>query len=118
MQRWNRWQDWLNVILGIALMASPWILGATGTAAVLWSGLVGGAVIAIVGLWALYQPEGTVPEWVNVVLGVWVIVSPFVLGFSNMANVLWYNVVLGVIVGILAFWTERQVEAGHGAMRT
>jgi urease accessory protein UreE len=32
----KRWQDWVNAVLGVALIASPWILGfaqARGVAA-------------------------------------------------------------------------------------
>src|SRR5215470_19223722 len=30
----NRWQDWLNLILGAWLFISPWVLGFANTAAV------------------------------------------------------------------------------------
>jgi hypothetical protein len=33
MQKWNRWQDWTNVVLGVILFITPFIFGATGNTA-------------------------------------------------------------------------------------
>ena len=111
MAKWTRWQDWANVVLGVILIISPWVLGATGTNAILWGAVIGGVLIALVGLWALYQPEQTLPEWVNLVLGIWVVVSPWVLGYSGTTNAVWYDVIVGVLVAAVALWTERFVAA-------
>ena len=48
-------------------------------------------------------------SWVNIVLGIWVIISPFILGVHS-PNVVWSNVVAGVLVGILALlrWSMHQ----------
>jgi SPW repeat len=47
----KRWQDWVNAVLGVALIASPWILGfaqARGVAA--WDAWILGGLIVIVAL--------------------------------------------------------------------
>ena len=38
-------------------------------------------------------------------LGIWLIVSPFLLGYAALSNALWNQIVLGVIIGILALCT-------------
>ena len=38
--------------------------------------------------------------WVNIVLGIWVIISPFVLLLSGA--VMWNNVILGIIIAAFA----------------
>jgi len=43
-------------------------------------------------------------NWAILVLGVWVVISPWVLGFSAFAPALWSNVIAGVLVAILALW--------------
>jgi branched-subunit amino acid permease len=51
----------------------------------------------------------TVPErsnrrgsgWLNIVFGIGVIISPFVLGFHS-PKAIWNNVITGVVVGVLA----------------
>jgi hypothetical protein len=40
-------------------------------------------------------------NWVNIVLGIWVIISPFVLAMHS-PKVMWNNVITGAVVCILA----------------
>ena len=42
----------------------------------------------------------------NVILGIWVLISPFVLGFSRLENVKWNNVATGAAVALLALSRE------------
>src|SRR5215813_5225958 len=70
-----------NLILGVALLASPWIfsfpIGAASQNAV-----ISGIVIAAISLAAL--AAFTVwEEWLNLIVGVWVLVSPWVLSFAG-----------------------------------
>lgn len=94
--RRNRWQDGANLILAIWLFFSPWILqfgGAGWTAqppagnAVVqpianadWNAWVLGVIVFLVSLSALSRME-LWQEWVNLVLGVWIFIAPWVLGF-------------------------------------
>ena len=43
-------------------------------------------------------------EWVNAVLAGWLIVSPYLLGFTGNQTVTWNQIIVGVLVGILAIW--------------
>jgi hypothetical protein len=38
----------------------------------------------------------------NIWLGIWVLISPFVLGFANMDRALWNNIVVGLLVLFVA----------------
>ena len=49
------WQQWVNAILGLAVIAVPFI-GLT-TAALTWSLVVGGAVIAILAVWGAMREQ-------------------------------------------------------------
>ncbi len=40
-------------------------------------------------------------SWVNILLGIWVIISPFVLALHS-SRAVWNNVITGAVVGILA----------------
>ncbi|MFH1193068.1 MAG: SPW repeat protein [Candidatus Jorgensenbacteria bacterium] len=42
--------------------------------------------------------------WVLVGLGVWVLISPWVLGFSALNLARWNNALMGLVIIILAFW--------------
>jgi hypothetical protein len=39
---------------------------------------------------------------VNLIAGLWAIISPWVVGFSGVTNAMWTHVVVGIIVAVLA----------------
>jgi SPW repeat len=47
------------------------------------------------------ESNGGASSWVNIILGIWILVSPFVLALS-LSKVRWNNVATGIVVGILA----------------
>src|ERR1041385_6114558 len=55
--------------------------------------------------------------WGNVLLGLWQVISPFVLDYRHVDAAMWNSIVVGVAVGLLAlaratgFWNEaKQAE--------
>jgi site-specific recombinase len=52
-------------------------------------------------------------RWANVILGIWLILSPFILGFvSNQAT--WNNIIVGFLVLVFAFVTRSTMETARG----
>lgn len=99
------WQDWANLALGVWLFVSPWLLGYVAVPAAAWNSWVCGIVAAAMAVASLIQYARWV-EWVNVAVGVWLVVSPWVLAFAwagEMASV-FNHVVVGLLVGVLALW--------------
>lgn len=43
-------------------------------------------------------------EWTNVVLGGWLLFSPWILGFSTVTALMWNALIAGAIVVALASW--------------
>ncbi len=41
------WQNWLNVILGVWLILSPWIFGYVGKSGALWNSVIVGILVAV-----------------------------------------------------------------------
>ena len=98
----KRWQDWVNLTLGVWLFISPWALGyANSTAA--WNAYVLGAAIVVFAAAAAYMPHAW-EEVVNSLLGVWLIASPFVLGFSGATVVALHTVIIGLLITAFALW--------------
>lgn len=100
----KHWQDPVNLILGILMLVSPWALGYHATQAratdnaVLFGILIGlAAIAAMVNLRAW-------EEWINVVFGAWLFISPWALGFSGVAAAAWSAWIIGAVVFILALW--------------
>ena len=54
-------------------------------------------------------------SWIIALLGVWLIISPFVLGFSGDVTAMWNTVIVGIITLILGGY-RALVESG-GAPR-
>ena len=52
-------------------------------------------------------------EGVNIVLGIWLMISPVVLGFSQNTAAMWNNILVGIaLVGV-----ELAAEWGRGALQ-
>jgi hypothetical protein len=119
MQTLNkRWQDWVNLILGIWLFLSPWILGfRPEIPAQSWNFWIIGAAFFVFAVAALNM-RTLWEEWVNLVLGIWLIVSPWVLRYSGTVTARDDAVIVGIIVGVLSIWAlaEKHVPAGEGGM--
>jgi uncharacterized membrane protein HdeD (DUF308 family) len=101
--------DWINLICGVLLLISPWVFAFSGDNAAARTAWVGGIVIAVMGLGALAQ-FAEWEDWVALVAGVLMIISPWVLGFAAMTYAVWTVVVLGLIVAVASvseIWTVR-----------
>ena len=117
MNEWSNAKlcDVANLILGVILLASPWMFSFPGGAASP-NAVISGIVIAAISIAAL--AAFTVwEEWLNLIVGVWVCVSPWVLGFAGTAA-MQVHIVIGVIVAILAaleIWLLYQRPPRHTA---
>ena len=113
MRSWTRWQSWLNLIVGVWLFISPWVLGTTSNTNAAWNAWIIGAAIFVVALIALGTPTSMVAPWVNVVLGVWLFISPWVLRYTDLSDASANAWVFGVITVLVALWAM----AGRRAVR-
>lgn len=107
----RRWQDWINVLFGIWLFFSPWILGYAmgGGNAAAWNSYIFGIGVIIFAVSALAKPAQW-EEWINLAFGVWLLLSPWVLNFSGEPAATWNHVILGVLIGGDAIWAMARVE--------
>jgi hypothetical protein len=116
----RRWQDTANLILGSWLSASPWLLGYLGTTAA-WNAYALGSAIVLFALLAAYMPKAW-QEVINTLLGVWLVVSPFVLNFSDMSTVALHTVVMGILATAFAIWAmfsdQGFYRRWHGQVRS
>jgi hypothetical protein len=101
MENWTNAKlcDAANIILGAALFASAWMFGSDAGKAPENAILAGIAItaLAVAALVAFAVWE----EWLNLIIGLWVLVSPWVLGFHG-TNAMTVHVIIGVAVAALA----------------
>lgn len=99
----KRPQDWVNLVLAVCLFISPWVVGFAGEMMAAWNAWIVAVLLAIVAVVAL-SAFAEWEEWLSLVLGLWLIVAPWVLGFAGSLNALWAHLVLGVLTAAVSAW--------------
>jgi hypothetical protein len=101
--------SWLNILLAIWVIISPFVLQLSLLGA-LWNNVLTGIAIGILALIRTAAPRQPGWSWVNLILGIWLIISPFVLGFMAGAGI-WNNVILGIIIALVALGNASTTRA-------
>jgi hypothetical protein len=74
------------------------------------------AVLAAIRLGNAYQAAGYQRptmwlSWLNVLLGLWLIVAPFILGYADITGAFWNSIIVGVIVAVPGAWSALLARA-------
>jgi hypothetical protein len=102
-----RLRDWFIALLGLWMLLSPRVLHfAGGQSSEIWCAwLVGAAILLVtacsrfvVEVWSPWQ-DGT-----NAVLGLWLMVAPWALGFAAHVTARTNSIIVGFLVAVLALW--------------
>ena len=105
----KQWEDWTSWALGLWLLLSPWALFFDNEPRALHNALAVGALIIIAEIVELSIFRDW-EEWINVVLGAWLAVSPWVLGIASAAA-RWNFLIVGTLVVVLALYEIREMQA-------
>jgi len=107
------WEDWATLLLGAWAAASPWVLQISDPAAV--ENEVGVGFLVLIGEVFSFYTLRNWEEWINIVLGTWLIASSWLLGISNstaIANAIIVGALL-IVVGCYELWKERAARRGR-----
>jgi hypothetical protein len=101
MENWTNAKlcDVANLVLGAILLVSPWLFGFDA-GKISQNANISGLVIAILAIAAL-AAFAVWEEWLNLIVGLWTLVSPWVLGFQGTTAVT-VHVLIGAAVAVLA----------------
>ena len=114
MKAWTRWQDWCKLVIGVLLFLSPWFFSTAGNASSSWDAWIIGIVSVIVALWGLAlldaNPAELASDWVSLVVGVWLFIAPWVLGFATITAAAWTAWILGILLVIASVWVLAQTR--------
>jgi hypothetical protein len=117
MKAWTRWQDWLALVLGAWVIISPWIFGIEIGGTLAWTAWILGALIVLVALWALAMPDLQWSEYLQILLGAALFVSPWVMNYANpITNFTWSAWIVGVILAGVSLWSIYVVSQRGGTM--
>jgi len=103
----KQWEDWASWMLGLWLLLSPWALFFDHEAIALDNALAVGALVIIAEIVELSVFRDW-EEWINVVLGVWLALSPWVLGVAS-AVARWDFLIVGALVVALALYELKEM---------
>jgi len=104
----KQWEDWASWVFGIWLCLSPWVLQfdlapvPTSNAVIVGFLIILAEVVTL----SIFRPW---EEWINVALGAWLVISPWVLAIASIAATVNFLVV-GALVIALALYEMRSVE--------
>jgi hypothetical protein len=106
--------SWLVVLLGVWEFLASFILGYSAKAGALWDAIILGIALVILAGWAALSNQVTTVKalsWINAVLGVWLILAPFIVRYANLAGALWNDIIVGIIVAVLSVWAANTKTA-------
>lgn len=99
----------INVLAGLWLIISPYIFGFTQGVT---NSVIIGIVVAVLALIRFINPvQASWLSWINTILGIWLIVSAFVMGVA--AAPFWNTLILGIIVAVMAIWSASSSAKLH-----
>jgi hypothetical protein len=102
--------DVVNLVIGLALFASPWAFGFAAGSPTNWNAWLSGILIAALAVAAL-AIFAEWQEWMALAAGAWVALSPWVLHFSATGTVASLHLIAGILaaaVAALRLWYLHQ----------
>jgi O-antigen/teichoic acid export membrane protein len=108
------------MLIGVLIVISPWLAEQRGDQAVIWNAVLVGALV--LGLAQLeYVSLQRWEETGEIVLGLWLIASPFTFVYAEAGALRYWHFILGAIVVLLAalkLWQDWRLSdkelAKHG----
>ena len=101
MIKWRRETalDVYSLVLGIILLAAPWLFSFAREPARADDWVTSLVVIAVAGAAVLAYAEWE--EWAGLLLGLWVMASPWLLGFAH-TKAMHVNIILGLAIAFMS----------------
>jgi len=101
MRPWRRESalDLYNLVLAAVLLVCPWLFPLTNTTARidLWASSLAIILISLAAIAAFAKWE----EWANLILGIWLIASPWILGFTH-TRAMHFSIGIGLAMAFLS----------------
>lgn len=104
------WPNWLTLALAVWLFISPWIMPAATAGAWSWDAWIVAILIGGLSIAALSQMTEW-EDWGNLILGAWLFISPWLLGFNGAAA--WDAWIVGILTVIISGWGIAAIRQAH-----
>jgi hypothetical protein len=101
------WEDWISMAFGLLIVISPWLAQEFGSQFVVLNAVVIGLlVISLAGMELMVLRASE--EWLELACGLWLIISPWLFGYSQASSLMTMHIVFGAFVAALAILELRQ----------
>lgn len=97
----RNWEDWFGMLLGLLIAVSPWVAGDHISRAAAWNAVLIGVLVFFIAELE-YVILQRWEETGQLVLGLWLIASPYVFGYFNTGSLRFWHSTLGGLVILLA----------------
>ena len=110
----NKWQDGISLFLAVWLYLSPFGLAfvpgalTTGMPAAAWNAWIVSVVIGVFSAAALYR-AWPIEEWIKLLLGAWLVISPWAVGYVSDKVMTWNALTVGALTLVLAIWELKTI---------
>ena len=109
--------SWWLAILGSWEFLAPFILGYSNTQTATLNAIIIGLIITGLSIWGAFaKDERTlkVLSWINASFGLWLVISPFLLGYAAELAALTNDIFVGLAAIVLGAWAAYKVGGGSG----
>jgi len=108
---WTRPYDWAEVVFGlVAVLSFIWM---DNNNAAMWTMIILGGLIALDGLASLAMPGMVYGEAVQIVLGVLMFISPWVMSYTAFKGMSWSSWIIGALTIIVGAAGLQMAQAAH-----
>ena len=108
----KRWQDQVILLIGVWLIVSPWVFNYPASSLPAINAYIAGIIMAVLAAFDLYKTY----VWavlLNVVVGAWVAVSPWLLDIIPDRTMTTSLLVSGLATVVLGLWELRSDPELH-----
>lgn len=94
-----QWSSGTNLLSGLWLLAAPFVLGYSDVGAALSNDLIVGIVVmTLAAIRAARPAQGPGMSWTNALLGAWLVIAPFLLGYGDLGAAVANDIIVGLVV--------------------
>jgi SPW repeat len=110
----QHWQDGINLLAGFWIFFAPWVVGSHAGALAIGNHTVVGILMILFAITGIAEFR-LWKEWVNILLGAWILISPWLLHFSGSTALTWNAVISGAVVIVFGCWALSE-ERGRKSL--
>ena len=99
--------NWVLAVAGLWEIIAPFAIGYSSVTGAMVNAIILGILILGIGIWAAVINSGGAIKalsWINAILGLWVLLSPFIIRYSQTTGAMVNDLIVGIGVLIIGVW--------------